>query len=570
MKKHLVLLFLGLIFSSLQAQEIEEIQQLFANDAAIEDYFGSAVSISGDFAIIGSCYDDDNGADAGAAYIFDNNSGVWEQTAKLIASDGESNDFFALAVSISGDYAFIGAVGDDSYTGSVYVFHHNSGAWTQTAKLTASDATAADFFGYSVGVDGDYAVIGAFGDDLVGESSGSAYVFYNNSGSWEQQAKIFPSDGANQDQFGSTVAISGNNIIVGASFKDDDGTNSGAAYAFQNNSGTWSQTAKLLANDASGYSYFGDAVAIYNDWAIIGAYSNSPNGIIGGGAAYTYYNNSGVWEQQSKLIAPDAQDHSWFGSSVSISEDYIIIGAEGEIFYTPYVEGSAYIYHNTSNTWTLAANLSASDIGTEDQFGYAVGVFGDFALVGSPRNDSNAEDAGRAYIYCSASPHITIQPEPYIGALLGENVVIAVEAEGSNLSYQWRQDEVELSDGGNLSGTNTNELVISNVTENHIGNYDCVIIGDCGLVISENSYLDIILGINDIENNISISPQPAHHKLLLVSSYQDQYKIYDNTGRIVLYGDIKLGKNQLDISALQSGIYYLQMKSEDTKKLIVE
>ena len=154
--------------------------KLTVNDAAAEDHFGRSVSVSGDYAIVGAPHDDDGGYSSGSAYIFKRNGFTFTEQAKLTAGDGAEYDYFGYSVAISGDYAIVGAYGDDDggeSSGSAYIFKREGDTWTEQAKLTAGDASSEDYFGYSVAISGDYAIVGAYGDDDGGESSGSAYIF---------------------------------------------------------------------------------------------------------------------------------------------------------------------------------------------------------------------------------------------------------------------------------------------------------------------------------------------------------------------------------------------------------
>ena len=157
-----------------------EVAKLLASDAQANDYFGGSVAVSGDTAVIGARYEDTGGSNAGAAYVFTRSGGSWTQQAKLLASDAQSSDYFGVSVAVSGDTAVIGAYGEatgGSYAGAVYVFTRSGGAWTQQAKLLASDAQSSDQFGVSVAVSGDTAVIGARYEDTGGSDAGAVYVF---------------------------------------------------------------------------------------------------------------------------------------------------------------------------------------------------------------------------------------------------------------------------------------------------------------------------------------------------------------------------------------------------------
>jgi hypothetical protein len=267
----------------------EQVAKLTASDGAADDRFGGSVSVSGDYAIVGAYWDDDNGDASGSAYIFAPNEvdpNSWEQVAKLLASDGAEGDRFGYCVSVSGDYAIVGAYYDDdngSNSGSAYIFAPNEvgpNSWDQVAKLTASDGAEGDRFGYSVSISGDYAIVGARGDDDKGSESGSAYIFAPNEvgpNSWDQVAKLTASDGTGGEWFGYSVSISGDYAIVGAHYDDDNGDYSGSAYIFKQEAEAWDERAKLTASDGAAYDYFGRSVSVSGDYAIVGADGDDDN-----------------------------------------------------------------------------------------------------------------------------------------------------------------------------------------------------------------------------------------------------------------------------------------------------
>ena len=205
-------------------------EKLTASDAAESGRFGGSVAFDGDTAVIGA-QEDNHGR--GAAYVFVRSDGVWTEQAKLVASDSTASDNFGSSVAFSGETAVIGAGRKSYWRGAAYVFVRSNGVWTEQAKLVASDEAAGAYFGFSVAVRGNMAVIGTWGDDHAGLNSGSAFVFArNSSGSWTPQANLIAWDGAEGDWFGSSVAISGDTAVIGASMDDDSGQDSGAAYVF--------------------------------------------------------------------------------------------------------------------------------------------------------------------------------------------------------------------------------------------------------------------------------------------------------------------------------------------------
>ena len=214
--------------------QIDEFK-LTGSDAASGDQFGSSVSISGDYAIVGAGHDDNVGFRSGSAYIFVRDGQGWTEQAKLTAAAAAAFDQFGSSVSNSGDYAIVGAWGDDdggSSSCSAYIFVRDGQSWTEQAKLTAGDAVGDDNFGFSVSINGDYTIIGAEHDDDGGSKSGSAYIFVRDGQSWTEQAKLTASDAVAGDWFGWSVSISGDYAIVGAVFDDDGGTSSGSAYVY--------------------------------------------------------------------------------------------------------------------------------------------------------------------------------------------------------------------------------------------------------------------------------------------------------------------------------------------------
>ena len=326
--------------------------KLLASDAAPDDRFGYSVAISGDYCIVGATQDDDNGTNTGSAYIFIRSGETWTEQDKLTASDANDDDKFGYSVSIDGSYAIIGACGDDdngSNAGSAYIFKRDGTTWTEQAKLLASDGATNDSFGGSVSIKADYCIVGAKnGNSFLG----SAYIFKRDGTTWPEQDILLASDGASTDSFGCSVSIDGSYCIVGANNNDENGSNSGSAYIFKRDDTTWSQQAKLLASDGASTDYFGYSVSISGDYAIMGAYGDDDNGSMSG-SAYIFKRDDTSWSQQAQLLASDGADQDLFGSSVSISGDYCLIGAfsdndDGSS------SGSAYVFKTTCPTADLS------------------------------------------------------------------------------------------------------------------------------------------------------------------------------------------------------------------------
>ena len=233
-----------------QAAEVK----IIASDAARWNHFGRSVSIDRDTAIVGAYANGDAGFQSGSAYIFVHRKDNWVQRAELTPKDAAAGDWFGLSVSLSGDTAIVEAWGDDDAgenSGSVYIFVRSGDTWTQQTKLTASDATAGDQFGRAVSLNGEVVIAGARWNDDVGENSGSAYIFVWREDTWTQQAKLTASDAAAGAKFGESVSLSRDAAIVGAPGDDDAVEGTGSAYIFEHDGDTWTQQAKLTASDAA-------------------------------------------------------------------------------------------------------------------------------------------------------------------------------------------------------------------------------------------------------------------------------------------------------------------------------
>ncbi|MDD5327928.1 MAG: peptidylprolyl isomerase [Phycisphaerae bacterium] len=361
------------------------------------DWFGFSVAVDGDFAIVGAPGDNSY---TGAAYIFECNDGIWTEQSRLTASSGHAGDYFGASVSISANHAIVGAIGCNDYTGAAYIFECNDGIWTQQAKRTASDCDSGDSFGQSVYISGDCAIVGAYLSDMPGKNNtGSAYIFYRNEGStnnWGQQARLPVADAAAQDRFGYSVSINGEYAIAGAV-----GCNSysGSAYIFRYNGSAWAQQAKLTASDSATSDKFGTSVSIDGYYAIVGARLNDEDDEEDAGAAYIFAPNEidpNNWDQQAKLTASDAAANDFFGCSVAIGAGHALVGAYGNDSSS----GSAYIFAPNEidpNNWDQQAKLTASDAAAGDYFGFSVAIgVGRRAVVGARGND---DESGSAYMF---------------------------------------------------------------------------------------------------------------------------------------------------------------------------
>lgn len=400
------LLIFCTISLTINSQDWNEILKQTASDAAAGDQYGISVAIDGNYAIVGASTSDTNGADSGAAYILIRSGSGWTEQAKLTPSDAAAGDNFGFSVGINGAYAIVGAFGKDANgidSGAAYVFKRTGTTWSEEAILTASDGAAQDQFGVSVSISGEDAVVGAFAvDDVngVGSNFGAAYV-YNRSGTvWTEQIKLTASDAAPADQFGFSVDIDGDYIIVGAEQDDDLFTDSGSAYIFVTYGVTWTEQAKLTASDPDIQDNFGRSVAIDGFYAIVGSYRDDDeldSNNTDSGSAYVFARNGINWSQQAKLMPSNPNTQAYFGWSVDIDDTYAIVGARLDGGGTE--TGSAYLYERSISTWSETDYLIASDAESVDRFGTSVAISGVYAMTGATNEDEVGNNAGALYVF---------------------------------------------------------------------------------------------------------------------------------------------------------------------------
>jgi hypothetical protein len=275
--------------------------------------------------------------------------------------------------------------------GAAYIFEFDGTSWQEITKLTASDGQSFDQFGYSVGIYEDTVIIGAFGDDDSGSMSGSAYIFKEvKPGNWQEIIKLTAYDGQVEDRFGSSVAIDNNIVIIGSPSDDDGGTQSGSAYIFEYDGSSWQFNEKLTADNASSLDFFGTSVDIYNDQIVVGAYRGNNHR----GAAYVF-ELDGTWIQTQELNAGDYYNSTYFGWSVAIQSDQIIVGAYYDNYAGPN-SGAAYIFGlNNINFWEQQSFLKPDDGEDGDYFGMSVDVFGENSIIGASHDNY---DKGSVYI----------------------------------------------------------------------------------------------------------------------------------------------------------------------------
>ena len=498
-----------------------------------EDLFGHSVAIDGDTMVVGAPQEDssatgvdgdqtdDSATDSGAAYVFTRSGGTWSQQAYLKSSDTDPGDLFGFSVAVAGDTVVVGSIGEDSNatgvdgdstddsatnSGAAYVFTRSGGTWSQQAYLKPSSTDNGDFFGASVGISDDTVVVGAYFEDSAATgvdgndadnsatNSGAAYVFTRSGSAWSQQAYLKASNTGNADDFGFSVAIEGDTVVVGSIGEDSDATgvngnqldnstiNGGAAYVFARSGSTWSQQAYLKASNTDASDIFGNSVAVDGDTVVVGA-PNEDSGATGvdgnqadnsateSGGGYVFTRSGGSWSQQAYVKASNTDADDSFGVSVEVLGDTAVFGAHRESSNSTGINGNegdnsasnsgaAYVLTRSGNTWSQQNYLKASNTDTGDVFGFSVATSGDTVVVGADGERSNATgvdgnqadnsiaNAGAAYVFVETST-FTTGPTATISGTVRQGETLTAE-EGApvpvpdSFTYEWLADGVAI------------------------------------------------------------------------------------------------------------------------------
>ncbi len=326
------------------------------------------------------------------------------------------HDNFGWSVARDGDYLVVGAphfTTTEATNGSAFVFKRTGSGWTEVKELRADDGQLGDRFGYAVAISGDKIVVGAPYAGVGGwQEAGAAYVFRRDgdgAGNWRQVAKLTASDVfTNKDRLGTTVAIDGNTIVVGAAEKEVNNVrDAGAAYVFTASTpDSWAQTAVLTATTLITQDLFGRAVAVDGDTIVVGAPWANTGSAFDTGAAYVFYRSGSQWNQIKKILPSPSQAYDRFGMSLALDGDTLLVGAYQPGSPSGSVSpgnGAACVFGRNvggADQWGQVARLTANDGAAGDHFGYAVGLDGNAAIVGANLAEVGGDIyRGAAYVF---------------------------------------------------------------------------------------------------------------------------------------------------------------------------
>jgi hypothetical protein len=353
------------------------------------DGYGSSVSLDGNTGVIGA-------PGGNAIYVLAHDSGTWSLQEKITSGPG----WFGTSVSVSGDTIAVGAPQENGglyHSGAVYIFERMGGLWTEQAKIPFDDMDVSRF-GESVALDGDRLAIGAPGADHgTAQGAGAIYIYARSGDTWTQEAILTAHDPSFLEYMGSSVSLSGDTVVAGAIRDADHGYESGAAYVFIRNGGSWTEQAKLASEGTSAEDRFGWSVSISGDMLAIG----SP---FGGSSHYgsvaLFHRSDGVWTEESTLSASDPTTSGRFGSSVSFDGDLLAVGSMWGAYYA----GEGYLFSFCGGRWREQTRLLANDGSNDGWLGSAIALSGDTLLAGAPHDSPHGFASGSTYAFTGCTP----------------------------------------------------------------------------------------------------------------------------------------------------------------------
>ncbi len=414
-------------------------QQLWAANGAEFDQFGQSVALSGDTLVVGAVGDDLGANDQGSAYVFARSGATWSQQRRLFSDDGAADDLFGVSVAISGDSVLVGASNDNGAfagQGAAYVFVIGANNHVQQQQLLAVDAFDFELYGQSVALSGDTVVVGAPTD-----FQGAASVFTRSGTVWTFQEKLRPLSTISLERFGQSVALSGDTLVVGAPGRSNG---KGAAFVFTRSGTVWTEQAELTAADGASGEDFGESVALSGDTVVVGAYDDAIGVQVGQGSAYVFVRSGTVWTQQQKLTANDASPNDFFGRSVALSGDTLVVGANADDIGVNEDQGSAYVFTRSGTVWIQQQRLTADDGAANDLFGWAVALSGDTVAVGAHRDDIGAnQDQGSVYAFTRVGTVLTQQQKLTANdGAAGDNFGFSVALSGDTVAVGAFNDDI--------------------------------------------------------------------------------------------------------------------------------
>ncbi len=555
------------VYNQWDYYKLEENYELnHQNGFAINTEGGRHTAITENWSTVGLSRDNDLGGHAGAAYIFHNANSDWLPHVKLTASDGQPSDHFGFAVAMNDNFAFIAAPFNDASgnnTGAVYVFQNTDNTWSQTEIVKPENPLADSKFGSSVDVWGDVLIVGAKGQN-------KAYIFEYSSGHWQQTAVLSSQNHDFFADFGYATAIYGNTAVVGAYIDYSHGSFAGSAFVFEKENDVWQEKAKLISSNIAADNEFGGSVDVFENEIIIGAKKNSENGHYAG-MAYVYVKPETGWTDttETAILQPsDPVADDLFACEVGIYDGRVAIGSE---LSDPngMSSGSIYIFDKPLAGWktmTETQKLTPENNGYGSYFGNSVNICQNFILASAPGAISNQGTNGALFVFSMIKPLYAEQPEDAENICVGTNTVFHTNAEHYDtisweISYDNGQTFSPVEEGSLFTGYDTptlsftaSESIDSTLFRCKIENYVHTVYSDT-IIFSLDTEAPVI---ESLEAQVLTADENCS---AVLPDYLSQITILDNC-------DQNINAEQIPVAGtiLPSGTYTVTISAYDSQE----
>lgn len=579
------------VFESCYQNNLNKVTKIVPSIRQNYQNFGGSIATDIDQVIVGS--PGQYPAPSTAYIIKKNNTGLWNINQKLNFTLPGS---FGNDVSISGDYAVVGSFSGNTMTGggAAYIFKRDSlGIWNQLQKITSSDNQLADDFGLSVSIKNNTIAVSAPRQDYdeTGNNwipdAGAIYLFELDtlSGLWQETQKIVSSNRHQSSNFGSKIIVDNETIIVGAQmnrmneFETDSLLDAGAVYIIKKNGINWVQTQKIVAHDRAKLDYFGHSLALDNTNLVIGAYQEDDNlagtdSLNSAGSAYIFKldTQTGIWSESQKLIASDRDAEYYFGASVAIKDNKILIGASNPSMYT---KCAIYLFEQSGGIWVEQQSIQKSLPNDDTGFGSSVCLQDNYAFAGAAnarldKFENNAfTNSGAIYVYKLCEPCLSISSfSSYADSTNQYGLIVVNNSSGNIASYFW-----DFGDG------NSSNQPYPQHTYNQLGTYNiCLTVTDingCATTYCDTNSVHKSIGtltinvippivtsadnsIHNLEYLIRIYPNPTSTELNIDTELEiSEITIIDITGKIILTA--KQNTKVVNVADLSNGIYFIKL-----------
>jgi len=395
------ILILGSLLSAAPAGAQGIVQKLVPSDPDENDFFGNAVDVCRDLAIVGNRYDRTPTPQKGSAYVYRKTRIGWREEAKLVHGPVADGPYFGSSVAIFDSWAAVGAPYDSTAganAGSVIIYRGGASGWAEVRKLVPIGTGAGDFFGNAVALRGSTLAIGSHRDEPVGTNSGSVYIYELQPPSWTFITKLHDPGGQTDDYFGEAVALNatGTRLAVGSIGDNASGVNAGAVHVYERQGTSWTLVDEIYAPDASDGDEFGSGVGIFGDTIVAGAPGRTEAFVVTG-IGYAFERQGATWNHAATFTQPSGVTGGYLGETCGVSLDRVIFGLRTDHWTGP-SSGSARVYRPGLGGWAFETRLLPADADVNDEFGKATAIWGDTIFATTWRDDDGATDAGATYV----------------------------------------------------------------------------------------------------------------------------------------------------------------------------